>query len=101
MGHAPPGRAMMEAAMTDNAPDLDPYLAQHVREALAQDPRVGELGVDVEIDEEAVVLRGGVTSAERQEAATEVARDLAPGRPVRNETTVDVFDEPPREEHLP
>lgn len=87
--------------MTDNARDLDPYLAQHVREALAQDPRVGELGVDVEIDEEAVVLRGVVTSAERQEAATEVARDLAPDRAVRNETTVEAFDEPLREEHLP
>ena len=87
--------------MTDNAHDLDPYLAQHVREALAQDPRVGELGVDVQIDEEAVVLRGVVTSAERREAAAEVARDLAPDRTVRNETTIEAFDEPPREEHLP
>lgn len=87
--------------MTDHPHDLDPYLAQHVREALAQDPRIGELGVDVEVDEDEVVLRGGVTSAERRAAVAEVARDLAPDRTIRNETTVDTFDGAPQEEHLP
>jgi osmotically-inducible protein OsmY len=77
--------------MTEERGNLDPYLAEEVREALAREPRVGELGVDVEVRGQTVVLSGTVTSAAGQDAATEVAREVVPDRRVRNETsTVDL-----------
>ena len=63
--------------MADQSSDRDPYLAEHVREALAQDPRVGELGLNVEIIGETVVLRGTLTSPERREAASHIARAIS------------------------
>lgn len=87
--------------MTDHSPDADPYVAERVRQALAGDPRVGELGVVVEIAGETVMLRGTLASIERQQAATEVVRDLLPHHRVRNETTVVNLPESPRVEHLP
>ena len=75
--------------MADQSSERDPYLAEHVREAIAHDPRVGELGVNVEISGETVVLAGTLRSAQRQEAASEVAHDLLPDHEVRNETVVE------------
>jgi hypothetical protein len=72
--------------MDERAGDFDPYLAEQVRDALAQDPRVGELGVDVVVDGETVTLSGTVASAESREAVADVARELLPERRVRNET---------------
>jgi osmotically-inducible protein OsmY len=91
----------MEAPMTERESVLDPYLAEHVREALAQDPRLGELHVDVQVAGESVVLTGTLPTVERQEAAAEVARDLLPDREIRNETVVSDFPESPDVEHLP
>lgn len=86
----------------ENRPDRpDPYLAEHVREALAQDPRVGELGVEVEISGATVVLHGTLASPGRQEAAVEVVRDLLPEHEIRDETEVADFPEPTETEHLP
>jgi hypothetical protein len=87
--------------MADQSSDRDPYQAEHLREALAQDPRVGELGVDVEIVGETVVLRGTLTSTERQTAATAIAHNLMPNYAVRNETAVPDCPEAPQVEHLP
>jgi len=87
--------------MADQSSDRDPYLAEHLREALAQDPRVGELGLDVEIVGETVVLRGTLTSTERQAAASDIAHDLMPNHAVRNETAVPDCPEAPQVEHLP
>jgi osmotically-inducible protein OsmY len=87
--------------MANQPTTTDPYLAEHLREALAQHPRVGELGVEVEITGETVVLGGTVASAERQAAAAEVVHDLLPGHQVRNETEVADFPEPTEAEHLP
>jgi osmotically-inducible protein OsmY len=82
-------------------PEPDPYLAAHVREALANDPRVSELGVEVEIDANAVILSGTVTSPEQREAASEVAHDLVPDHQVRNETVVNDLTEPTQTEVIP
>jgi hypothetical protein len=87
--------------MADQPTNLDPYLAEHVREALAQDARVGELGVKVEISGETVVLSGTLTTPERQEAAAAVAHDLLPDHEVRNETAVTDHPESTEVEHLP
>ena len=87
--------------MADRPGDPAPYLAEHVRQALAQDPRLGELGVDVEVSGGTVVLSGTLPSPERREAATQVVRDLLPGHRVRNETRVATLPEPTDAEHLP
>ena len=87
--------------MAEQSTDRDPYLAEHLREALAQDPRVGELGLDIEIIGETVVLRGTLSSPERQEAVAAIARDLIPHHAVRNETAVADCPEAPQVEHLP
>lgn len=87
--------------MEKRATTPDPYLAEHVREALARDPRIGELGVDVEIAGETVILSGTVASLERQEAAAAVVHELLPDYQVRDETEVVELPEPSEAEHLP
>jgi len=87
--------------MADKPADLDPYLAEHVREALAQDARVGELGVDVEISGETVILSGTLTTPERREAAAAVVHDLLPDHQIRNETEIADVPESTEVEHLP
>jgi osmotically-inducible protein OsmY len=87
--------------MGDRSKDLDPYLAEHVRDALARDPRVSELDVTVEIDNETVVLSGIVASSQRQEAAAEIVHDLLPDHEIRNETAVADFEEQTEVEHFP
>jgi osmotically-inducible protein OsmY len=64
------------------------YLAERVRAALAQDPLVSKLGVDVAIVAGKVVLRGDVATAERRERIGERVAELLPGLAVRNEIRV-------------
>ena len=89
--------------MADRPADLDPYLPEHVRDALANDPRVGELGVQVVSRGGSLVLSGTVASSARQAAAAEIARLLAPDLLVIDETVVADFPEPTETdvEHLP
>jgi hypothetical protein len=87
--------------MEDRPGNSDFYLAEHLREALARDPRVAELGIDVEIDDGVVVLSGTMTSPEQQEAAVAIARTFLPQYRVRVETTVADLSEPTDSEHLP
>jgi hypothetical protein len=90
-----------ETPVGDHSNNLDPYLIEHIRDALAHDPRVGELDVAVDIHDETVVLSGPVASLERKEAAAGVVRDLLPDHHVRDETEVADFAEPTEVEHLP
>jgi osmotically-inducible protein OsmY len=66
----------------------DVYIAEQVERALAQDERTHELGVHVEVDGDAVVLRGEVAGAQRQQLVAQVAAEAAPGLAVRNEVSV-------------
>jgi osmotically-inducible protein OsmY len=66
----------------------DAYVVAHVREALAADGRVAELGIDVERTGDALVLLGRVASAGRREAAAVVAAEQAPGFRIVNELDV-------------
>ena len=66
----------------------DEYLCAHIQDALARDPRVGELGIDVRIRGDKVFLTGAVCSEERREAVAAVAVAVAGGRTVCNETVV-------------
>ena len=86
------------------SPDPTPeaYVIAHVREAMATDPRVAELGIDMIIAAGTLVLTGRVDSAQLREAAAEVARAHAPDLEVRND--LEVIDDgaaPAAPEHLP
>lgn len=71
--------------MTERAPE---YVVERVREALARDPRVGEIELDVSIQGRTVVVEGTVPTEERREAIPEVVRATAPDHEVENRTTV-------------
>jgi osmotically-inducible protein OsmY len=74
--------------------DESQYVAAHVQEALARDPRVNEpeLGVTV-VNGRRVVVNGQVPSQERHDAVTEVVRECCPDLEVENRTTVARFPE--------
>jgi hypothetical protein len=76
------------------------YVVGHVEEALARDPRVGELEISVRVSGGVVELTGTVTTPERQEAISEVVRALLPDYEVRNMTTVGPFPETHEKERL-
>ncbi len=77
------------------------YLAEHVREALAQDGRLNELHIEVTIDGRRVVLRGEVDTHERCDAVTEIARSVLPDHEIDNQTTVVPLPDDPKVERLP
>ncbi len=66
----------------------DAYVIERIREALAHDPRVSELGVSVTLTGDKVLLRGEVATPERKAAAGEVVTGLVVGRTVHNGLTV-------------
>jgi osmotically-inducible protein OsmY len=76
------------------------YLVQRIREALAHDPRVSELEIDVKIRGTKVFLKGTVPTAERQEAISTIARDVVPDHEIHNETEVTDLSEEPGVERL-
>lgn len=57
-------------------PELIDHVLIHVRDALAVDGRVGELGLDVECVDDLVVVRGTVSSPERQVHVIDVAVEV-------------------------
>lgn len=56
-------------------PPID-HVVVHVRDALATDARVGELGLDVEHCDGAIVVRGAITNAARRAGVVPVAREV-------------------------
>lgn len=66
----------------------DHYLTTHVREALADDPRAAELGIDVTLVGDMVVLTGTVGTEGRRQAVADVASEVLEGRRLRNDVTV-------------
>ncbi|HEX6330183.1 MAG TPA: BON domain-containing protein [Actinomycetota bacterium] len=70
------------------ADDAEDYTAAHVQEALAQDRRVNEPELEVQIVGNRVFVTGTVPTAERRDAVAEVVRERCPGFEVENRTTV-------------
>lgn len=70
------------------------YDAERLREELARDNRVGELGIEVSITDGKAFLSGKVATAERRDAVGEVASELLPHCTVVNEVTVTVLKDP-------
>jgi osmotically-inducible protein OsmY len=78
----------------------DPYLLGRIQEALARDPRLGELELDVRVVGARVFLSGRVVTEERSRAAVEVVREVAPDHEVSNQLTVVSEPGPGSEETL-
>jgi osmotically-inducible protein OsmY len=69
------------------------YLVHHIQDALATDPRARELGVDVRVAGDRVVLTGTAATAAQRGAIGDVVQELADGYEVVNELTVLSADE--------
>ena len=77
------------------------YVAQHVRDALATDERVGQLDIGVTVAGERIQLAGCVQTPERREAIEEVVAEIAPGWEVHNAIVVEELHGTDAVENLP
>lgn len=69
------------------------YVAAHVQEALARDPRVNEPELEVQVVSGRVFVTGVVPTQERREAVADVVRECCPEFEVENQTTVARYPE--------
>ena len=81
--------------------DAPEYLIGRIQQALATDPRTGELELDVRIAGGRVFLTGSVVTDERCRSAEDVVRETAPDHEVVNQLSVVREDDPGPEEPLP
>ena len=72
----------------------DPYLLEHLRRAIAEDPRVGEPAVRVFSAAGRIWLEGFVASEDRRMATEALVAELAPGIEIKNELQVIVLTGP-------
>ncbi|MGY4099885.1 BON domain-containing protein [Nocardia sp. R16R-3T] len=68
--------------------DRPQYTVAHLRRALAEDPRTAELGVQVTIRGDVVVLGGEVSSIERKLQMEKVVREQLPRARIHNDVHV-------------
>lgn len=87
--------------MTPAAEEAPEYLIARIQEALATDPRTGELELDVRIAGGRIFLTGTVSTLDRCAAVEEVVRELAPDYRVSNELSCVEVPDPGPEENLP
>lgn len=78
----------------------DDYAVEHLRDALATDVRVAEMGLDVRIAAGKVFLTGQVSTEERRRMVGVVAGEVLPEYEVHNETVVTELGDQPRVERL-
>lgn len=71
----------------------DDYVAAHVQEALARDPRVNEPELEVQVVNGRVFVTGVVPTNERREAIEAVVHDVSAELDVENQTTVARYPE--------
>jgi hypothetical protein len=71
------------------------YSLQKAREALIQDPSVGEPGIDVQLVGDKVVLTGTVVVEGRRKSAEDIVRRHFPDREIANEIDVTQDLQPP------
>jgi osmotically-inducible protein OsmY len=76
------------------------YLVEQVRDALAHDSRVGELGIKVRIVEHKVFVTGTVSTEQRREGITAVIHEILPGHEILNEVSVAMASATPGRETL-
>ncbi len=81
--------------------EADAYACQRLQEALAHDPRVSTLGLEVRlIGADEVLVSGEVATPGQQEAVRHVAADALPGRRLHNEVVVTPVADSARVEEL-
>jgi osmotically-inducible protein OsmY len=76
-----------------NEPEAPEYVIERVHQALAGDPAIHELGVQVAVAGARVFLTGHVGTVERRQAITAVAQRVLPDHTIHNQTTVGAFPE--------
>jgi osmotically-inducible protein OsmY len=76
------------------------YAIQRLRDALAGDERVAEMGVQVRLVAGKVFLTGQVPTVERRDAVGAVAAEVLPEYEVHNDTVVTAVGSQPRVEHI-
>ena len=76
------------------------YAIQRVREALATDARVAEMGVQVRLVAGKVFLTGQVPTDERRRAVGDVAAEVLPDYELHNDTVVTAVSGEPRVERI-
>jgi hypothetical protein len=74
-------------------PEPPHYLVQRIREALAHDPRVGELELEVTVRAGKAVVSGTVPSEEVRQSVAEVLHEVAPELEGHNQTSVASYPE--------
>ncbi|QLY34514.1 BON domain-containing protein [Nocardia huaxiensis] len=79
---------------------LPQYLVANLRRAFAEDPRTAELGVQVTLRGDVVVLSGEVASSARREQLETVVREQVPKLRVHNDIRVTPPDPPAAPEEL-
>ena len=79
---------------------IEDYTAQRLKEALAADERVAEMGVQVHLVAGKVFLTGQVATEARRQAVGEVAAEVLPDYEIHNDTVVTVVADQPRVEYL-
>ncbi|HET6809477.1 MAG TPA: BON domain-containing protein [Acidimicrobiales bacterium] len=80
--------------------DEDVYVCERVRAGLARDPRVADLGLDVQVAGGRLHLIGTVATEERRRAAVEVAAAVAVDLDVVDSVAVAPIAGPTDAEHL-
>lgn len=76
------------------------YAIARLRDALATDERVAEMGLEVRVAAGKVFLTGQVPTEERRRAVGVVAGEILPEYEVHNETTVTEVGDTPRVERI-
>jgi len=76
------------------------HLASQIRDALAEDPRLHALGIDVRIAGDQVHLHGHISGEELRQLAEAIAREVAEGMAVANRLLVSEPAHGPRSEHI-
>ena len=76
------------------------YLIANIREALARDPRVNDLNINVSVVSDGIFLSGIVATQERHDAITSVMRESCPDLECHNETKVGIYPEANEVERL-
>jgi osmotically-inducible protein OsmY len=76
------------------------YLAERLREAIATEPDVHELGLTVQIIESSVVVTGAVSTPSQREAIGRVVQRLAPDYDLVDEVDVPPMSPPDGVEQL-
>ncbi len=77
--------------------DESVYRAERVRESLACEPEVSELGLEVVIVDDRIVLRGTLTSDRRKAQVLEHVRRLCPDLEIGDELRIEVLRGPKTE----